>query len=57
MGEGKPSLRTDVGSQTGVAFWPRPGDDKNPHLHVDDWNLDDEGLGEFELLVLTKTKE
>lgn len=38
MGEGDPDLRSLPGSQTGLAFWSRPGDDKIPHLHVDDWD-------------------
>ena len=48
MGEGDPDLRHQEywGSQTGLAFWSRPGDDKVPHLHVDDWN-DVNGDGEF----------
>lgn len=46
MGEGYPDLRTQNGVQSGLAFWSRPGDDKPPHLHVDDWN-DSDGNGEF----------
>ena len=37
MGEGNPDLRSVPNSQTGLAFWSRPADDKVPHLHVDDW--------------------
>ncbi len=37
MGEGNPDLRNVPNSQTGLAFWSRPADDKVPHLHVDDW--------------------
>lgn len=49
MGEGNPDLRGEPGSQVGLAFWSRPGDDKVPHLHVDDWDLSAEepGAGEF----------
>ncbi len=46
MGEGNPDLRSVPGSQSGLAFWSRPSDDKVPHLHVDDWN-DENGDGEF----------
>lgn len=46
MGEGNPDLRSQPGVQSGLAFWSRPGDDKTPHLHVDDWN-DANGQGEF----------
>ncbi|MEM7138470.1 MAG: hypothetical protein AAF500_17960 [Myxococcota bacterium] len=46
MGEGNPDLRSERGVQSGLAFWSRPGDDKVPHLHVDDWD-DDNGDGEF----------
>ncbi len=38
MGEGDPGRRgDDPPTQEGLAFWSRPGDDKVPHLHVDDW--------------------
>ncbi|MEM6839796.1 MAG: hypothetical protein AAF609_23540, partial [Cyanobacteria bacterium P01_C01_bin.120] len=37
LGEGNPDLRSEVGVQSGLAFWTRPADDKLPHLHVDDW--------------------
>ena len=49
MGEGSPDLRGQPGTQVGLAFWSRPGDDKVPHLHVDDWDLDNGvlGAGEF----------
>jgi len=50
MGAGDPSLRSMNGVQTGLAFWSRPGDDKVPHLHVDDWN-DKNGQGEFEFPI------
>ena len=66
MGEGDPELRSVPGSQTGLAFWSRPGDDKVPHLHVDDWD-DANGNGEFgfpigfssheDAAFLTKTTE
>jgi hypothetical protein len=46
LGEGNPDLRSIPGAQAGLAFWTRPGDDKVPHLHVDDWN-DEDGDGEF----------
>ncbi len=38
LGEGNPDLRSQVGSQSGLAFWGRPSDNVVPHLHVDDWN-------------------
>ena len=37
MGEGNPDLRKIPDSQSGLAFWSRPADDKVPHLHIDDW--------------------
>ena len=43
MGEGNPDLRSDPSRPPGLAFWSRPGDDKVPHLHVDDW-LDEFGF-------------
>lgn len=48
MGEGDPDLRGTPGSQIGLAFWSRPGDDKVPHLHVDDWDLENGAPGEGE---------
>lgn len=50
MGEGNPDLRGNPGSQLGLAFWSRPRDDTVPHLHVDDWDLnngDPPGDGQF----------
>lgn len=49
MGEGNPDFRGQPGVQVGLAFWTRPSDDKVPHLHVDDWDLDNgiRGAGEF----------
>ena len=49
MGEGNPDLRGQPGSQVGLAFWSRPRDDTVPHLHIDDWDLDNgiPGAGEF----------
>ena len=49
MGEGDADLRGMPGVQTGLAFWTRPSDDKVPHLHFDDWDLDNgiRGAGEF----------
>ena len=38
FGEGNPDLRGVEGTQSGLAFWTRPSDDKLPHLHVDDWD-------------------
>ncbi|MEM7253866.1 MAG: hypothetical protein AAF493_20805 [Pseudomonadota bacterium] len=46
MGAGDPAKRSMPGSQTGLAFWSRSGDDKVIHIHVDDWN-DVNGEGEF----------
>lgn len=56
MGEGNPDLRTENGVQSGLAFWSRPGDDKTPHLHVDDWN-DEDGKGEFHFPIGYSTHE
>lgn len=49
MGVGNPDLRSEPGSQIGLAFWSRPKDDSTPHIHVDDWDLsaDVPGAGEF----------
>lgn len=50
MGEGSPDLRGMPGTQRGLAFWSRPRDTAVPHLHVDDWDLDNGdpvGDGEF----------
>jgi len=38
FGEGDPALRSEPGSQEGLAFWSRPRDTAVPHLHVDDWS-------------------
>ncbi len=38
LGEGNPDLRSQVGVQSGLAFWSRPNDNVVPHLHFDDWN-------------------
>jgi len=56
MGEGNPALKGENGKQSGLAFWSRPGDDKTPHLHVDDWN-DDNGDGEFGFPIGYSTHE
>ncbi|MEM7079779.1 MAG: hypothetical protein AAF513_14245 [Pseudomonadota bacterium] len=61
MGEGNPDLRSMPGSQSGLAFWSRPADDKVPHLHVDDWN-DDLGFpigfsSHEDVAFLTKTTQ
>ena len=56
MGEGNPDLRKENGVQSGLAFWSRPGDDKTPHLHVDDWN-DENGEGEFGFPIGYSTHE
>lgn len=56
MGEGKPSKRSDFGTQDGLAFWTRPADVNVPHLHVDDWN-NQEGIGRFNFPIGFSTHE
>jgi len=56
MGEGDPGLRKVNGVQSGMSFWSRPGNDKTPHLHVDDWN-DESGAGEFNFPIAYSTHE